>query len=82
MNTTAINISLQESVKRPILLGYSLSILYLFYYVGTFVGPPAITKLMESFNWNVSMITLAGISIVGSIALLYYVLDHEKQMEG
>ena len=80
MNSTAINISIQKSVKRPILLGYSLSLLYLFYYIGTFVGPPLTTKIMEISNWSTSLTVLSGISLLGALCLLYYVLDYERKL--
>ncbi|AYD40464.1 MFS transporter [Clostridium fermenticellae] len=77
MNSTSINITLQRTVKRPALLGYSLSILYLFYYIGTFIGPPITTQIMEVKGWNLSMSTLAIASLAGTVALLYYVLKYE-----
>lgn len=82
MNTTSVNISLQSVVKKPILLGYSLSIMYLFYYVGTFVGPPITTKLMELFNWTASIWILALVSVLGAGSLFYYICTHERKNGG
>lgn len=80
MNSTAINISIQKSVNRPALLSYSLSLLYLFYYIGTFIGPPMITKIMEISSWANSLTVLSGISLLGSLCLLYYVLGYERKL--
>lgn len=80
MNSTAINISIQKSVNRPALLSYSLSLLYLFYYIGTFIGPPMTTKIMEISSWANSLTVLSGISLLGSLCLLYYVLGYERKL--
>lgn len=79
MNSTAINISIQKSVDRPSLLSYTLSLLYLFYYIGSFIGPPLTTKIMEISSWSTSTMVLSVISAIGAISLLYYVLMYERK---
>lgn len=78
MNSTSINISIQRSTEKR-LLGYTLELLYLFYYIGTFIGPPVTTYIVERTSWSLGLIFLGGVALVGSLFLVYYVINFENK---
>lgn len=78
MNSTSINISIQRASDKRI-LSYSLAILYLFYYIGTFIGAPVTTYIAEKIGWNFGLLFLGLVAVVGTVFLLYYVVTFENK---
>lgn len=76
--SSSISIAVNKLVKRPALIGSTFSIIYLFYYIGIFIGSPIISKIVEAYGWNIATLVLAGVSLAGTISIAYLAITNSK----
>ncbi|MCR1955587.1 MFS transporter [Clostridioides mangenotii] len=76
--SSSISIAVNKLVKRPALIGSTFSIIYLFYYIGIFIGSPIISKIVEAYGWNIATLVLSGVSLAGTISIAYLVITNSK----
>lgn len=77
--SSSITIMVPENVTNKKLIGYSMSIVNLFYYSCIVIGAPLISKIIESLSWKAGLFVLTGIALIGVLmALLYLQKLQEK----
>lgn len=80
MFSSAIAIAVPRVIKRPILIGQTFAVIYLFYYIGVFIGSPIIASIVEmTGSWKTGAITMMAILFVGAASLLLLLLFNGKK---
>jgi predicted MFS family arabinose efflux permease len=69
--SSSISIAVNKMVKRPSLIGSTFSIIYLFYYIGIFIGSPIVSKVVEVSGWNAGTLLLTVVSLLGTASIAY-----------
>jgi predicted MFS family arabinose efflux permease len=69
--SSSISIAVNKMVKRPSLIGSTFSIIYLFYYIGIFIGSPIVSKMVEVSGWNAGTLLLTVVSLLGTASIAY-----------
>lgn len=65
--------------KKPSLIGYTVAIMNLFYYIGVFACGPVILGTAEQASWQVATYILMGISLVGVLLVLGLMISPKKK---
>lgn len=81
MYSSCIAISVPKTVKRPILIGQTFAVVYLFYYIGVFIGSPIIIFIVELFNsWIAGAFAMGVVSTIGMLSLLILMILNKKRL--
>lgn len=79
--SSCISIAVNKLVKRPSLIGSTFSIIYLFYYIGIFVGSPIISKVVEATSWQTGAIILTTVTLLGTLSIGYLMVSSRKTVK-
>lgn len=76
MFSSSVAISVPKTVKRPALIGQTFAVVYLFYYIGVFIGSPIIGKMVEaSGSWTIGIVTMIAVGLLGAALMLYLTIS-------
>ncbi|WP_163651929.1 nitrate/nitrite transporter [Listeria sp. PSOL-1] len=78
--SSAVTIMVPRVVKQSELIGYSMSIVNLFYYLGIVIGAPLITKLVEVASWKISLFVLTSVVLIGVFAAFIFLLQTRSRV--
>ena len=74
------NLAIAPSVaKKPVLIGYTVAIVNMIYYVGIFFGAPMVLGAVEQTGWNSGTIILTVVSIIGFLFMTIFMLLNPKK---
>jgi len=74
------NLAIAPGVARkPVLIGYTVSIVNMIYYVGIFIGAPLVLGSVEKTGWNSGVIILTVVSIVGFLFMICFMSLSRKK---
>lgn len=76
--SSSITILVPRVAGKEHLIGYSMSLVNLFYYTAIVIGAPIVSKIIENFSWIVGLFVLAGIASIGVLGSLFYLLIEER----
>lgn len=65
--------------KQPTLIGYSVALVNMLYYVGIFSGSPVVLGAIEKSGWGSAASILAGASAIGIVAMALFMARSKKQ---
>lgn len=63
--SSSITILVPRAAGNERLIGYSMSLVNLFYYTAIVIGAPVISKIIENFSWVAGLLVLTGIAVLG-----------------
>ena len=70
--STSVMITVPRIVKRPELLGYSISFVTQMYYIGIFIGSPLVLWVVERSSWVMGTYLMTAVSLLGTLGVLYF----------
>ena len=77
---SAVLVLAPMSAKCPSLIGYSIALVNTIYFLGMFVGAPAVMGASASSGWETASLILVAVSILGVIAAaIFFVVDRNRQ---
>lgn len=79
--SSAVTIMVPRIVKQGELIGYSMSIVNLLYYLGIFAGAPIITKSIELLSWKAGLFILTIIAFMGVITAAIFLIHTKKTIQ-
>lgn len=80
MFSSSVAISVPRTVKRPALIGQTFAVVYLFYYIGVFIGSPIIAKVVEtSGGWTMGALAMMIVALVGTASMIYLTISRRRQ---
>ncbi len=65
--------------KQPALIGYSVALVNMLYYVGIFSGSPVILSTIEKSGWSHASNILIVVSVIGIVAMGLFMTGKRKQ---
>jgi predicted MFS family arabinose efflux permease len=76
---SAVLVVAPMSAKRPALIGYSIAIVNMIYFLGMFVGAPAVMGASASSGWGTASMILVAASLLGVAASLVFLATDRKR---
>ncbi|MBC1921755.1 MFS transporter [Listeria grayi] len=80
LSSSAVTIMVPHIAKHSKMIGYSMSLVNLLYYLGIFIGAPIITKMIEKTSWRFGIFLLAGVAAIGFTAALFFWLTSTRTL--
>lgn len=76
--SSSITILVPRSAGKENLVGYSMSLVNLFYYTAIVIGAPVISKVIEHFSWMAGLLVLTSIAVLGVAGSIIYLLTTKE----
>jgi len=68
--------------KTPALIGHTIALINQLYFVGIFVGAPAVLMAVDASGWQAASFILAGVALLGLAAICVYVAVDRRNPGG
>ena len=79
--SSSITILVPRAAGKERLIGYSMSLVNLFYYTAIVIGAPIISKIIENFSWKAGLLILTGIAALGVAGSIIYLLSTKETLK-
>jgi predicted MFS family arabinose efflux permease len=80
LTISAVLVVAPMSAKRPSLIGYSVALVNTVYFLGMFIGAPAVMGTAATSGWSAGSMILVVVSIIGVIgAAVFLAVDRKKK---
>ena len=79
--SSAITILVPRAAGKEHLIGYSMSLVNLFYYTAIVIGAPIISKIIENFSWIAGLLVLTSIAVLGVAGSIIYLSTTKESLK-
>ena len=79
--SSAITILVPRAAGKEQLIGYSMSLVNLFYYTAIVIGAPIISKIIENFSWIAGLLVLTSIAVLGVAGSIIYLSTTKESLK-
>lgn len=79
--SSSITILVPRAAGKEQLIGYSMSLVNLFYYTAIVIGAPIISKIIENFSWIAGLLVLTSIAVLGVAGSIIYLSTTNESLK-
>ncbi|WP_137665834.1 MFS transporter [Enterococcus hulanensis] len=79
--SSSITILVPRAAGKEHLIGYSMSLVNLFYYTAIVIGAPIISKIIENFSWIAGLLVLTSIAVLGVGGSIIYLSTTKESLK-
>ena len=79
--SSSITILVPRAAGKEHLIGYSMSLVNLFYYTAIVIGAPIISKIIENFSWIAGLLVLTSIAVLGVAGSIIYLSTTKESLK-
>ncbi|MDR0519472.1 MAG: MFS transporter [Clostridiales Family XIII bacterium] len=82
LTISAVLVLAPMSAKRPSLIGYSVALVNTVYFLGMFVGAPAVMGAAASSGWGAASMVLVAVSAIGIVSSIIFLATSRQKSGG